>query len=106
MDTIGHPTFVVALRMKNIAAFSLGKMNQWGLANDSMAYDPWDYEHITAFNFLPFLLARIGKVSGWVVRLVTVVWGVALAALIALLVFICKESNGPRDASKLTEISA
>jgi hypothetical protein len=106
MDTIGHPTFVVALRMKNIVAFSLGKMDQWGLVNDSMSYDPWDYTHITAFNFLPFLLARIGKAPGWVVRLVTVVWSVALAALISLLAFICRESNRLRDASKLTEISA
>ncbi len=106
MDTIGHPTFVVALRMKNIAAFSLGKMDQWGLVNDSMTYDPWDYAHITAFNFLPFLLARIGKAAGWVVHLVTVVWFVALAALISLLTFICSESNRRRDASKLTEISA
>ena len=24
-DTLGHPTFVIALRMKNIAAFALGK---------------------------------------------------------------------------------
>jgi hypothetical protein len=106
MDTIGHPTFVVALRMKNIAAFSLGKMEQWGLVNDSMTYDPWDYAHITSFNFLPFLLARIGKAAGWVIRLVTVVWSVALAALISLLAYICRESNRPRGASKLTEISA
>ena len=106
MDTIGHPTFVVALRMKNIAAFSLGKMEQWGLVNDSMTYDPWDYAHITSFNFLPFLLARIGKAAGWVICLVTVVWSVALAALISLLAYICRESNRPRGASKLTEISA
>ena len=82
MDTLGHPTFVIALRMKNIAAFSLGKMEAWGLTNDSMKYDPWDYQHITAFNFLPFLLARIGKAAGWTIRLVTVVWCTALAALL------------------------
>jgi hypothetical protein len=106
MDTLGHPTFVVALRMKNIVAFSFGKMDQWGLVNDSMSYDPWDFAHITAFNFLPFLLARIGKAAGWVVRLVTVVWSVALAALVSLLAFICRESNQRQDASKLTEVSA
>jgi hypothetical protein len=106
MDTIGHPTFVVALRMENIAAFSLGKMDQWGLVNDSMTYDPWDYAHITSFNFLPFLLARIGKAAGWVVHLVTVVWFMALAALISLLTFIWSESNRVPDASKLTEFSA
>ena len=88
MDTLGHPTFVVALRMKNIVAFSLGKMDQWGLVNDSMSYDPWDYAHITAFNFLPFLLARVGKAAGWVVHLATVIWFAALAGLISLLLFI------------------
>jgi hypothetical protein len=88
MDTLGHPTFIVALRMKNVVAFSLGKMDQWGLVNDSMSYDPWDYAHITAFNFLPFLLARVGKAAGWVVHLVTVIWFTALAALISLLLFI------------------
>jgi hypothetical protein len=88
MDTLGHPTFIVALRMKNIVAFSLGKMDRWGLVNDSMTYDPWDYAHITAFNFLPFLLARVGKAAEWVVHLVTVVWFAALAALISLLLFI------------------
>ena len=31
METLGHPTFVIALRFKNIAAFALGKMDAWGL---------------------------------------------------------------------------
>ena len=88
MDTLGHPTFIVALRMKNVVAFSLGKMDTWGLVNDSMTYDPWDYAHITAFNFLPFLLARVGKAAGWIVHLVTVIWFTALAALISLLLLI------------------
>ena len=92
MDTLGHPTVIIALRMKNIAAFSLGKMDQWGLVNDSMTYDPWDYAHITAFNFLPFLLARIGKAAGWIVHLVAVIWFAALAALISLLLFICRRA--------------
>jgi hypothetical protein len=106
MDTLGHPTFIVALRIKNIVAFSLGKMDQWGLVNDSMTYDPWDYAHITAFNFLPFLLARIGKAAGWAVHLIAAIWFVALAALISLLFFIRGESNRRLDASKLTGISA
>jgi hypothetical protein len=79
---------IIALRMKNVAAFSLGKMDQWGLVNDSMTYDPWDYAHITAFNFLPFLLARIGKAAGWAVHLIAVIWFAALAALISLLLLI------------------
>jgi hypothetical protein len=88
MDTLGHPTFVIALRMMNIVAFSLGKMGQWGLTNDSMTNDPWDYAHITAFNFLPFLLARIGKAAGWAVHLIAAVWFAALAGLLSLLIFI------------------
>ncbi|MGB9070489.1 MAG: hypothetical protein WCC21_18115 [Candidatus Acidiferrales bacterium] len=88
MDTLGHPTLVIALRMKNIVAFSLGKMDEWGLTNDSMTYDPWDYQHITAFNFLPFLLARIGKAAGWAVDLITAIWFAALAALLAVLIYV------------------
>jgi hypothetical protein len=98
MSTLGHPTFVVALRMKNILAFILAKMDAWKLTNDDMSYDPWDYQHITAFNFLPFLLARIGKAAGWVVHLVTVIWYAGLAALIVVLILIqrgaAQEFNG------------
>ena len=60
METLGHPTFVIALRMKNIVAFALGKMGAWGLNNHAMTEDPWDYVHITCWNFLPFLLRRVG----------------------------------------------
>jgi len=88
MDTPERTTFVIALRFKNIAAFALGKMDAWGLVNDSMKYDPWDYAHITAWNFLPFLLARVGEAAGWVVRLVTVMWYAALAALVGVLAWI------------------
>jgi hypothetical protein len=85
MDTLGHPTFVVALRFKNIAAFALGKMQAWGLNNDSMTYDPWDYVHITTWNFLPFLLRRVGVAPGWVVTVAFAVWGAGIAALATLL---------------------
>src|SRR5271165_6659549 len=80
MDTLGHPTFVVALRFKNIVAFALGKMEAWGLTNDSMTYDPWDFVHITTWNFLPFLLRRVGVAPRWVVNIAFAVWYVALAA--------------------------
>lgn len=88
MATLGHPTFVIALRLKNIVAFSLGKMNQWGLINGAMTQDPWDYAHITTFNFLPFLLARVGKATGWVVQLLTTIWFAVLAATVVLSNFI------------------
>ncbi len=81
MDTLGHPTFVVALRFKNIVAFALGKMDAWGLTNDSMTYDPWDYVHITTWNFLPFLLRRVGVAPRWVVNVAFAVWYAGIAAL-------------------------
>jgi hypothetical protein len=85
MDTLGHPTFVVWLRFKNIVAFALGKMRAWGLTNDSMTYDPWDYVHITCWNFIPFLLRRVGVAPVWVVRIVLALWSAAVFALIAAL---------------------
>ena len=88
METLGHPTFVIALRLKNILAFSLGKMDQWGLTNEAMTQDPWDYVHITTFNFLPFLLRRVGTAAGWAVQLLTELWFAVLAATLVLLNFV------------------
>ncbi len=80
MHTLGHPTFVVALRFKNIGAFALGKMGAWGLINDSVTNDQWDYVHLTTWNFLPFLLRRVGAAPRWVVNLAFVIWYAALVA--------------------------
>ena len=85
METFGHPTFVVALRFKNIAAFALGKMDAWGLNTDAMSEDPWDYVHITTWNILPFLLHRAGAAPRWVVDTAFAVWGIVLASLGAVL---------------------
>ena len=85
METLGHPTFVIALRFKNIVAFALGKMDAWGLINRAMASDPWDYVHITCWNFLPFLLRRVGEAPAWVVRAAFALWFAGLAALAATL---------------------
>jgi len=86
METFGHPTFVIVLRFKNIAAFALGKMEEWGLNTDAMGWDQWDYIHITTWNFLPNLLRRVGVAPMWAVNVVRTVWVVALAALGAVLV--------------------
>jgi hypothetical protein len=80
-ETLPHPTFVVWLRLKNIAAFAMGKMDAWGLVNAPMHRDPWDYVHITCWNFLPFLLRRVGEAPEWVCNLTLVLWWAALAAL-------------------------
>jgi hypothetical protein len=81
METLGHPTFVVALRFRNIAAFALGKMDTWGLNNYPMAQDPWDYVHITTWNFLPFVLRRVGEAPGWVVGVCFFFWIAGFAGL-------------------------
>jgi hypothetical protein len=81
METFGHPTFVIALRFKNIIAFALGKMDAWGLNTQAMAWDQWDYVHVTTWNFLPFLLRRVGAVPGWVVNLALAIWLAGIAAL-------------------------
>jgi hypothetical protein len=85
METLGHPTFVIALRFKNIVAFALGKMDAWGLNNESMTQDPWDYVHITTWNVLPFLLRRVGAVPQWVVNTAFAIWLAAVAALAGVL---------------------
>jgi hypothetical protein len=85
METLGHPTFVIALRFKNIAAFALGKMDAWGLNTDDMSYDPWDYVHITTWNVFPFLLRRVGAAPRWVVDVAFALWVGTLAALFAVL---------------------
>jgi hypothetical protein len=85
MEEFGHPTFVIALRFKNIVAFALGKMQAWGLNTDSMTYDQWDYAHITTWNFLPFLLRRVGAAPRWVVDITFSIWIAGLVALASVL---------------------
>jgi hypothetical protein len=81
METLGHPTFVIALRFKNIAAFALGKMDAWGLNTEAMSQDQWDYVHVTTWNFLPFVLRRVGVSPGWVVNSALTIWLAGIAAL-------------------------
>ncbi len=86
MMTLGHPTFVIALRFRNLVAFALGKMDAWGLINKAMQEDPWDYVHITSWNILPCLLNRVGAAPAWAVRIAFAAWYAGLAALAATLV--------------------
>jgi hypothetical protein len=83
MEDLGHPRFVIAMRFKNIVAFALGKMDAWGLNTDAMGYDHWDYVHITTWNFLPFLLRRVGEAPKWVVDMAFGVWIASLGSLLA-----------------------
>jgi hypothetical protein len=83
MDKFGRHTWVVFLRFKNIAAFSLGKREAWGLNTPTMFADPWDAMHITTWNFLPSLLRHVSVAPSWVVD---VLYGVWLAAALALII--------------------
>jgi hypothetical protein len=85
MLTLGHPTFVIGLRFKNFVAFALGKAEQWHLMNPDMTDDAWDYVHITTWNFLPFVLRRVGEAPAWVVRTAFAIWISALALLASTL---------------------
>jgi hypothetical protein len=82
MDTLGHPTFVVLLRFKNIAAFALDKRAVWGLNTPSMFADSWDAAHITAWNFLPSLLHHVGVAPLWAVDVLYAVWALVALALL------------------------
>ena len=84
-ENMGHPMFIIALRFKNIVAFALGKMQAWGLITEAMGQDPWDYVHITTWNFLPFLLRRVGATPKWVVDAAFALWMGGIAALAAVL---------------------
>jgi hypothetical protein len=84
-ETLGHPTLVIALRFKNIAAFALGKMDAWGLDTEAMHWDEWDYVHISTWNFLPFLLRRVGEAPKWVVDTALALWLAGIGALAACL---------------------
>jgi hypothetical protein len=85
METLGHPTFVIALRFKNIVAFALGKMDAWSLITEAVTQDPWDHVHLTTWNFLPFLLRRVGVAPDWVVNTTLAIWLAGIAALGAVL---------------------
>src|SRR5208337_2624803 len=85
MEELGRPTFVIALRFKNIAAFALGKMDAWGLNTETMTYDSWDYVHITTWNLLPFLLRRVGEAPQWVVDVAFAIWFAGIGALALVL---------------------
>ena len=82
MDTLDHPTFVVFLRFKNIAAFALRRREAWGLNTPSMFADPWDAVHITAWNFLPSLLRHVGAAPLWAVDVLYAVWAVVALTLV------------------------
>ena len=89
-DDFGHPQFLIWLRLKNILAFAIGKMDAWGLNTDAMTYDHWDYQHITTWNFLPFVLRRMGEAGKCAVDVAFGVWYAQIAALFTTLLRLTK----------------
>jgi hypothetical protein len=86
MEDLGRPQLVVWMRFKNIVAYALGRMDAWGLDTDAMHYDPWDYQHISTWNFLPFVLRRVGEAPRWVVETAGVAWATTIGALVMTLI--------------------
>jgi hypothetical protein len=82
METLGHPTWVVLLRFKNIVGFALDKRAAWGLNTPAMFQDSWDATHITTWNFLPSLLRHVGQAPLWAVHVLYGVWAAAGLALL------------------------
>jgi len=64
-----------------------------------MTQDAWDYVHITTWNFLPFLLRRVGAVPGWVVKAAFAVWIAGIAALAWVLRQLGKAIRGSASLS-------
>jgi hypothetical protein len=90
METLGHPTSVVALRFKNIAAVVLGKVDQWGLSNQLTREAGI---HSATPYFLPFLLKKNGSVSGATADALVAAWFVLLAALVFVLLLIRRKAQ-------------
>jgi hypothetical protein len=105
MTTLGHPTFVVGLRFNNIVAFALGKMDAWGLTNSDMLTDPWDYVKITTWNFLPFVLRRVGEAPRWVVRVAFAFWFAGTGSLAWVLWRMRRVLTSGRNSTNVASLS-
>jgi hypothetical protein len=99
METFGHPTWVVLLRFKNIAAFALDKRTAWGLNTPAMFQDSWDATHITTWNFLPSLLRHVGQAPLWTVHVLYGVWAAMGIALLLTSVRLARVLKYPAPES-------
>jgi hypothetical protein len=88
MKTHGHPTFVIGLRFKNIAAVALGKVQAWGLSNSWTWDDPWTRLRSTTPYCLPFLLGKNPDVPRWVAHTLLAAWAALVAGLTSVLLLI------------------
>lgn len=90
MTTLGHPTFVIGLRFKNIVAVALGKVDQWGLSNQATR-ELGGIQSVTPY-FLPFQLKKAGSVSLSTADILVAAWFLLLAALISILLLIRRKA--------------
>jgi hypothetical protein len=102
-DDFGHPQFTIWLRLKNIIAFALGKMDAWRLNTDSMTYDQWDYQHITTWNFMPFVLRRVGDAPRWAVDLAFGIWCAGIVGCAVTLARLAKVLRHTGDIDEIGE---
>jgi hypothetical protein len=86
LKTLGHPTFVIGLRLVNMIAFALGTTDRWGLSNEYTRVAP-SYRMTTPY-FFPFLVMRLGTTSSGKVAILIAGWICLLAALLGLLCLI------------------
>jgi hypothetical protein len=105
METFGHPTWVVLLRFKNIAAFALHQRAAWGLDTFAMFQDSWDAAHITTWNFLPSLLRHIGQAPLWAVQVLYGVWAAAAFALVLVSARLIRVLKHPAAAGRASELA-
>src|SRR3984885_8454863 len=105
METFGHPTWVVFLRFKNIAAFALHQRAPWGLDTFAMFQDSWDAAHIATWNFLPSLLRHIGQAPLWAVHVLYGVWAGAALALVLLSARLIRVLQRPALTGRAAELA-
>ena len=81
-DTLGHPTFVVFLRFKNIDGLCVGQDAGMGAQQRFHDLRPVGLRPHHTWNFLPFLLRRVGVAPRWAVNVMFAVWGAGLEAVL------------------------
>jgi hypothetical protein len=105
METFGHPTWVVFLRFKNIAAFALHQRAAWGLDTFAMFQDSWDAAHITTWNFLPSLLRHIGQAPLWAVHVLYGLWAAVALALLLVSARLIRVLMRPAPEGRAAELA-
>jgi hypothetical protein len=103
METLGHPTWVVCLRFRNIAAFALNQRAAWGLNTPAMFQDSWDAMHITTWNFLPSLLRHVGQAPLWAVQVLYGMWAAVGLALLLTCARLARVLKYPAPESAAAE---